>query len=52
MTTQDRKEFEGYLRQCTDRQVYGVLAKERRAGRADYADLARNELARRNLMED
>jgi hypothetical protein len=52
MTNQDRHEFEGYLRQCTDRQVYGVLEKERAAGRRAYANLARAELARRNLSEE
>lgn len=29
MTEKDRKEFKEYLRNCTDRQVYGVLEKEK-----------------------
>lgn len=52
MNKQDREEFKQYLRQCTDRQVYGVLEKETDAGRDDYAELARNELERRGLPED
>lgn len=51
MTRQDKQEFRGYLQNCTDRQVYGVLQKEKDAGREDYADLARDELFRRNLSE-
>lgn len=49
MKAKDREDFEGYLRNCTDRQVLGVLAKERAAGRDDYAALARAEAARRGL---
>lgn len=49
MTEKDRKEFKEYLRNCTDRQVYGVLEKEKSAGRQDYAELAQNELERRGL---
>lgn len=49
MTTKDRKEFKEYLRNCTDRQVYGVLEKEKSAGRQDYAELAEAELERRGL---
>lgn len=48
MNAQDRSEFQLYLRQCTDRQVQGVLDKEEDAGREDYAELARTELERRN----
>jgi hypothetical protein len=51
MSKKDREEFRAYLRGCTDRQVYGVLEKERAAGRRAYANLAREELARRNLLE-
>jgi len=43
------REFCGYLRQCTDRQVLGVLEKERNACRFDYAALAEAEAIRRNL---
>lgn len=49
MTAKDRSEFKEYLRNCTDRQVYGVLEKEKAAGRQDYADLAQDELERRGL---
>jgi len=49
MTEKDRKEFKEYLRNCTNRQVYGVLEKEKSAGRHDYAELAQNELERRGL---
>lgn len=50
MTKKDRAEFKGYLRQCTDNQVLGVLEKERNANRRDYAELAENEAERRNLI--
>ncbi len=50
MTSQDRREFKEYLRNCTDNQVFGVLEKEKAAGRQDYADLAQDELERRGLV--
>ncbi|GBG14303.1 short-chain dehydrogenase [Novimethylophilus kurashikiensis] len=50
MTAKDRQEFKDYLKACTDRQVYGVLEKEKAANRQDYADLAQDELERRNLV--
>lgn len=49
MTKKDREEFVAYLRACTDRQVYGVLEKERAAGRRAYVELAKAELERRGL---
>jgi hypothetical protein len=49
MSAQDRREFKDYLRNCTDNQVHGVLDKEKSAGRAEYADLAQDELERRRL---
>jgi len=49
MTKQERSEFRGYLRQCTDRQVYGVLEKERNANRETEIELATAELDRRGL---
>jgi hypothetical protein len=49
MSAQDRREFKDYLRNCTNNQVQGVLDKEKSAGRADYAELAENELERRGL---
>lgn len=51
MTSKDRQEFKDYLKNCTDRQVYGVLEKEKSAGRQDYVDLAKDELERRGLSE-
>lgn len=49
MTNKDRTEFNGYLRNCTDNQVFGVLEKEQAANRDDYAALAQAELERRGL---
>ena len=49
MTSQDKKEFNLYLANCTDAQVLGVFEKETAAGRADYAALAKAELQRRGL---
>lgn len=49
MTSQDRREFEMYLKRCTDSQVLGVLATEREARRWDYADLAKTEARVRRL---
>jgi hypothetical protein len=49
MTDKDETEFKGYLRGITDRQVYGVLEKEKEAGRRDYMKLAQAELERRGL---
>jgi hypothetical protein len=49
MTTKDRNEFSGYLRQCTDQQVQGVYDKETAAGRRDYAQLAAREANRRGI---
>lgn len=49
MTAQDIREFNAYLKNCTDSQVIGVLEKERAAGRDNYAALAEAEAARRGL---
>jgi hypothetical protein len=40
----ERREFEAYLRACTDEQVQGVLEKERAAKRQNYVRLAKSEL--------
>jgi hypothetical protein len=40
ITDQDREEFVGYLKICTDNQVIGVMQKERAAGRTAYELLA------------
>jgi hypothetical protein len=52
MTAKDIREFNEYLAKCADRQVLGVLRRERDAGRDDYAELARAEARRRQLEED
>lgn len=49
MTRAERKNFEAYLRACTDRQVQGVYDKERAAGRRPEIALARLEAARRGI---
>lgn len=52
MRASDRKDFVMYLERCTDRQVIGVLAKERAAKRWDYARLAKTEAQARKLDTD
>lgn len=47
MTEKDKREFQQYLKNCTDAQVQGVYDKESKAGRTEYADLAFNEAMRR-----
>jgi hypothetical protein len=49
MDADDMREFRGYLKQCSDRQVQGVYDKEREAGRDDYAELAVAEAERRGI---
>jgi hypothetical protein len=49
LSKRDREDFEAYLKNCTDRQVLGVLEKERGAGREAYASLARAEARSRGL---
>ena len=49
MTSRDRREFQLYLRNCTDRQVQGVYDKEKEAGRSEYAELAQEEAANRGI---
>ena len=44
VSAEDIADFRGYLRCLTDRQVLGVLEKERDAGREVYAELAHAEL--------
>lgn len=48
-SAQDRREFRGYLKSCSDRQVQGVYDKERAAGRDEYAELAIAEAERRGI---
>jgi hypothetical protein len=52
MTAHDMREFRGYLKNCTDRQVRGVYEKERDAGRDDYAELALAEAEARGIVLD
>jgi hypothetical protein len=49
MTSKDKREFQLYLVNCTDKQVIGVYEKERDAGRNDYATLAQIEAAKRGV---
>lgn len=51
MTAQDIRDFSGYLKTLTDRQVYGVVEKERGLGENHeaYVELALLELDRRGL---
>lgn len=49
MTPKDKREFEAYLRGCTDAQVRGVYEKEKKAGRRGYANLAIAEAGRRGI---
>lgn len=51
ITAQDIKEFEEYLRQCTDAQVQGVYEKERAAKRRKYTELALLEANRRGILK-
>jgi hypothetical protein len=50
ITAKDIREFNAYLRNCTDRQVQGVYEKERDAGREEYVELARAEAERRGIV--
>lgn len=49
ITAKDIREFNGYLKNCTDNQVRGVYEKERDAEREEYAELARAEAERRGI---
>lgn len=46
---QDIREFRGFLRQASDRQVQEIFDKETAAGREEYADLAREEARARGI---
>ena len=50
MDAKDIREFNAYLRNCTDAQVRGVLEKEREAPRDEYVALADAEAHRRGLL--
>ena len=49
LSAKDIREFRGFLRNATDRQVQGIYDKEKRAGRDDYAELAVAEAERRGI---
>jgi hypothetical protein len=49
MNTDDLCNFRGYLKNCTDAQVYGVYEKESKAKRKNYVELAVMELVHRKL---
>jgi len=51
-SAKDLREFRGFLRNATDRQVQGIYDKEKRAGRDDYAKLAVEEAERRGIELD
>ena len=48
----DIREFNGFLRNATDRQVQGIYEKEKSAGRDEYAELAIAEASRRGISLD
>ncbi len=52
LSAQDLREFRGFLRNATDRQVQGIYEKETRAGRDDYAELAVAEAESRGIELD
>jgi len=49
ISARDIREFRGFLKNATDRQVQGIYEKEQRAGRDEYAELAIAEAARRGI---
>jgi len=54
ISARDIREFRGFLRNATDRQLKGIYDKEMRAGRHAYAELVVDEADRRGigLLED
>jgi hypothetical protein len=51
LLAEDIQDFNAYLAKCTDSQVTGVYAKERDAGRAEFAELARAEADKRGIAD-
>lgn len=49
LTTREKDDFAGYLRNCTDNQVRGCYEKERSAGRTAYVNLCKAEANRRGI---
>ena len=52
LSAKDIREFRGFLRNATDRQVQGIYDKEKGAGRDDYAELAVAEAESRGIDLD
>ena len=50
VSNEDSRDFQAYLRRCTDAQVMSVLEKETGAGRAAFQSLAKLEATRRHLV--
>ena len=50
LSARDIREFNGFLRNASDRQVQGIFEKEQEAGRDAYVELAREEAARRGIF--
>jgi hypothetical protein len=49
MTKQDKAEFRGYCKQCTDNQLRNVYAKESLARRTIYAQIALDVMNQRGI---
>lgn len=49
ISSQDIREFRGFLQNATDRQIQGIYDKETEAGRDEYAELAVGEAERRGI---
>lgn len=49
MNADDIRDFNGFLRNCTDAQIRGVYEKEKAADRDDYVALVEAEAARRGI---
>jgi hypothetical protein len=57
ISRQDKQEFKGFCRNATDSQLHNIYLKEKTAyeeqddlDRLEYADIAQDELERRNLL--
>lgn len=47
MKKKDEKEFELFCKQATNEQIQNILDKEVKAGRNEYAEIARREVWKR-----
>jgi hypothetical protein len=52
LSARDIREFNGFLRNASDRQIQGIYEKEHRAGRDEYVELTRAEASRRGISLD